>query len=226
MPAIKATFEQFVANLDRKPPEFYSKHVKNLWISAPFDPVAFLRILTLCSGIENLVLFPWRHDIYHPSIPFQEHLNSNSSLRRLTLNLEHILPPFSTGQHFNYPFFANITHLHLYDESEEWSDYTGFEHLRSLTHLAFACCEPDHLGIVMPKLPAIEYVALCSYKSTYGRPVVNRRVPVEVYGIKVVFLDGLTKRDWECGTTGRADFWDIVEREVTRRRTERYVGMI
>jgi hypothetical protein len=209
-----------VANLDRKPPEFYSKHVKNLWISAPVDPVAFLRILTLCSGIENLVLFPWRH-----GISFQEHLNSTSSLRRLTLKLEHLFLPYSTGQHFNYPFFANITHLHLYDESEEWSAYAGFEHLRSLTHLALACCGPDHLGIVMPKLPAIEYVALCSYKNTYGRPVINREVPVEVYGIKVVWLYGLTRRDWECGTTGRADFWDIVEKEVARRRTERYVDI-
>ena len=186
--------------------------------------MAFLRILTMCSGIENLVLFPCRQGIYHPFIFFQEHLNSNSPLRRLTLKLEYLFPPFSSGQHFNYPFFANITHLHLYDEAEESSTYTGFEHLRSLTHLAFACCGPDHLGVVMPKLPAIKYVAICSYKSTYGHPVVNRRRPVEIYGIKVVVLDGLTSRDWECGTTGRVDFWDIVEKEVTRRLTE--TGMI
>ena len=224
-PAIKATFEQFVANLDRNPPEFYSNHVKNIWISAPVDPVAFFRILTLCSGIENLVLFPYRQGTYHPFIPFQQHLNSNSSLRRLTLKLEHLFPPFSSGQHFNYPFFANITHLHLYDEAEEWSTYTGFEHLCSLTHLALACCGPDYLRIVMPKLPVIEYVALCSYKSTYGRPAVNRKVPVWVYGFNVVLIDGLTRRDWELGTTGGADFWDIVEKEVTWRRTERYADI-
>jgi hypothetical protein len=225
-PLCKLTFEQFVDNLDRKPPEFYSKHIKNLWITTAGDPVDFLRALTLCRGVENLVLFPWRGSMCPPSIPFQN-LNSYGSLRRLTLTLEHLFSTNSTApdHHLNYPSFTNITHLHRYDEEWAWPAFTGFENLRSLTHLAFSCCGPDQLSIVMPKLPAIEYVALCSYNSRkYGHPVVKPGIPVEVYGLKVVRLDGLTRRDWESGTAGRTDFWDVVEKEVTRRRTERYIG--
>lgn len=94
----------------------------------------------------------------------------------------------------------------------------GFENLRSLTHLAFACCGPEALATVMPKLPALEYVALCNYKTSKGSVTINRQVPVEVYGINVVWIEGLNIDDWERGATGATDFWDVVEREVTRRR--------
>jgi hypothetical protein len=123
-------------------------------------------------------------------------------------------------QNFQHPCFANLTHLHLYDEMEDRSTYVGFENLRSLTHLALACCGPEELAIVMPKLPAIEYVALCHYKTDESVPSVNRRVPVEVCGVRVVWIDGLTINDWERGATGGADFWDLVEREVGRRRAK------
>ena len=216
----KPRFELFMANIDSKPPGFYSKHVKNLWISTSDDPPAFERILSVCSGVENIVLFSNRRSINLPFIPFLEIPNAGSHLRRLTCKLESFFPPWSTMQNFEHPFFANLTHLHLYDEMEDWSTYVGFENLRSLTHLAFACCGPEELATVMPKLPAVEYVALGHYRTDEGVPSVSRRVPVGVYGIKVVLMDGLTINDWEGGATGRADFWDLVEREVARRRAE------
>ena len=216
----KPRFELFMANIDSKPPEFYSKHVRNLWISTSDDPPAFERILSVCSGVENLVLFSNRRSINLPFIPFLEIPNAVSHLRRLTCKLETLFPPWSTMQNFQHPFFANLTHLHLYDEMEDWSTYTGFENLRSLSHLAFACCGPEALATVMPKLPAIEYVALGHYGTDEGVLSVYRRVPVEVYGIKVVWIDGLGINDWEGGATGRADFWDLVEQEVGRRRAE------
>ena len=216
----KPSFELFMANIDSKPPEFYSKHVKNLWISTADDPSAFERILSVCSGVENLLLFSHRRSINLPFIPFLEIPNAGSHLRRLTCKLETLFPPWSTMQNFQHPFFAKLTHLHLYDEEEDWPAYVGFENLLSLTHLAFACCGPEELATVMPKLPAIEYVAICYHKMDECVPAVSRRVPVEVYGIKVVWIDGLSINDWEGGATGRADFWDLVEREVDRRRAE------
>jgi hypothetical protein len=135
----------------------------------------------------------------------------------MTVKLTNFSGPWPTGPNFEYACFANITHLHLYDEYEDWSIYTGFEHLHSLTHLALACCSPASLAIVMSKLPVLEYVTLCYYSNDYGHPAVNRTIPMEVYGINVVWVKGLTVADWECGATGGTDFWDIVEREVARR---------
>ena len=218
----KTGFELFMANIDCKPLVFYAKHVKNLWISAVDDPDAFERVLSICSGVENLVLFPMRRYINYPFVPFLERPSAGSHLRRLTCHLEYLFPPWSTMQNFQHACFANLTHLHLFDE--HWSDYAGFENLRSLTHLALACCGPEELAIVIPKLPVLEYVALCSYKDDdFYVPMVNKRVPVEVhamYGIRVVWVDGVNRADWERGTTGGADFWDLVEREVTQRRAE------
>lgn len=208
-----------MANIDCKSPEFYARHVKNLWIMAPDNPNAFERILTLCSGVQNLVLFPIRCSINHPFIPFLEHATAGSHLRRLTCRIEHLFLPWSSDQNFQHACFANLTHLHLYDEAEEWSNYVGFENLRSLTHLAIACCGPEQLAIVTPKLPALEYVALCHYqKGEFYIPRIVNRVSIEVYGIRVVWVNGLTIDDWERGTAGRRDFWDLVEREVARRR--------
>ena len=209
-----------MANIDYKPQEFYSKHVKNLWISAPDDPDAFERILTICGSVENLVLFPRKWRINPPFIPFLEIPNAGGCLNRLTCKLDVLFPPWSTSINFRYPCFANLTHLHLYDDDDEWPTYTGFEHLRSLTHLALACCGPQQLAAIMPRLPALKYVALCHYESTeYGRLTVNRKIPVEVYGNKVVWLQGLKKADWENGAAGQGDFWDMVEEEVAMRRT-------
>ena len=215
----ESKFKSFIANVDCKSPEFYARHVKNLWILAAADPNAFERILTLCSGVENLVLFPTRCGINYPFIPFLEHATAGKHLRRLTCRLEHLFLPWSNDQNFQHACFANLTHLHLYDEAEEWSKYVGFENLSSLTHFALACCGPENLAIVTPKLPALEYVALCHYKweKSYIPRIVNR-VPMEVYGIRVVWVYGLTPDDWERGTAGGEDFWVLVEREVARRR--------
>ena len=160
--------------------------------------------------------------INYPFIPFLEHPNAGSHLRRLTCKLEYLFLPWSTEQNFQHTCFANLTHLHLYDEMEEWSNYVGFENLRSLTHLAFACCGPEGLAIVMPKLPALEYVALGHYKSNEsGVPRVFNEVPVEkLYGIRVVWINGLAMDDWQRGAAGGVDFWDVVEREVARRRAK------
>ena len=207
-----------MANIDSKPPEFYSKHVKNLWISAADDRQAFERILSICSGVENLALFPMRRRIFYPFVPFLDIPNAGSHLRRLTCKLEYLFIPWSTNQNFHHPCFANITHLHLFDETEDWSTYEGFENLRSLTHLAFSCCSQKELAILMPKLPALEYVAFCSYKIDESELSVSRRVPIEVYGIKVVWIEGLCMDDWERGAAGRGDFWELVEQEVAMRR--------
>ena len=71
----------------------------------------------------------------------------------------------------------------------------------------------------MPKLPALQYVALCHYKtrSDFSFVSVNNEISQDIYGIRVVWIDGLTEEDWKRGATGRKDFWDVVEQEVSRR---------
>ena len=81
-------------------------------------------------------------------------------------------------------------------------------------------CTQEALAIVMPKLPALQYVALCRYKSNeHGRTRVYNEVARDVYGIRVVWFKGLTERDWKYGARG-GDFWEIMEREVASCRAE------
>jgi hypothetical protein len=117
----KPTFELFVADIDCKPPLFYSKRVKNLWTLKEDGVYVFERILSTCSGVENLILFSLRNSINHPFISFLELPISGSHLRRLTCKLEHLFPPWTIKQNFQYACFANFIHLHLYNDVEYWS---------------------------------------------------------------------------------------------------------
>jgi hypothetical protein len=212
-----------MAKIDRKPPEFYSKNVKNLWISALGHPNAFHCILSVCSGVENLVYLP--HGQFN--IPFTPLFALGRHVRRLTSRLRTLFPLQATmlWENFQHPYFANLTHLHLCDEEDWFTNFTfvRFENFRSLTHLAFARCYPQHLAIVMPKLPALEYVAIGSCNWVDCVPCSIRLFHVGVYyGIRdpfrVVCVESLTLDDWERGVTGMGDFWDVVEREVARRQ--------
>ena len=208
-----------MANIDSKPLEFYSKRVKNLWISTHDNPHAFEGILSVCSGVENLVLFT-----FYPFTPFLEPPIASSHLRRLTCRLEHLFPPWSTTPNFQHSCFANLTHLHLFDNVGTWSTYGGFENLSSLSHLALGYYYPEELAILMPKLPALEYVAISKYEMSGHTPRIDTKDPIEVYDIRVVQIKGLCSDDWEHGVTGRGDFWDLVEQEVIRRQLE--AGMV
>jgi hypothetical protein len=143
----------------------------------------------------------------------------------MTIKLEKFFWRFGSPPNFYHPCFANLTHLHLYDEGDDWHTYAGWETLTSLTHLAFACAGPPETLHLMQKLPTVQYVALGSYRGGGGHKYTYARVNNEphiraAWGVRVVFLLELPEYDWERGARGEGDFWDVVEREVARRLVE------
>jgi len=212
----KDRVELFLAKLTNgRPVEYYAQHIKNLSIVAPFHNKGINNILAICTGVENLVLWAPDHDFFGNP-------HSGRNLRRLTINLERC---FRSSPNFYHPCFANLTHLHLYDE-EVWSTYPGWETLSSLTHLAFACgASPEITMLLMQRLPAVRYVALGSHKNRkYGHATVDNNPHIRAaWGVRIVFLGEIPAHDWERGARGEDDFWDLVEQEVERRLKERSV---
>jgi hypothetical protein len=115
------------------------------------------------------------------------------------------------------------------DDDGDWSTYTGWENLVSLTHLAFACyafAGPEEIVRLMRTLPTLQYVALGYYRSSNQfEDDVNATVAATVnniphtraeWGVQVVFLGRIPEYDWERGARGQGDFWGVVEREVKR----------
>lgn len=208
----------FLAKLTNgKPVEYYARHVKNLYIDNSFQDKGVNDILAICTGVENLVLWGDADFFGNPQI--------GRNLHRLTINLSRSLP-FGSVPHFRHPCFANLTHLHLTDEAEDWSTYPGWETLSSLTHLAFACSgSPETTMQLMQTLPTIQYVALCHYSCDESRKYTDAEVDNNPHfrarwGVRVVPLSWLPDHDWERGARGQGDFWDLVEQEVARRLDE------
>lgn len=162
--------KHFLAKLTNgKPVEYYAQHIKNLSILDHFWRKGTNDILAICTGVENLVLWA--------DVDFFGNPHSGRNLRKLTIKLKRCFPPFGSGPHFYHPCFANLTHLHLYDEAEDWSTYPGWETLSNLTHLAFACSgPPETIMQLMQTLPAVRYVALGSYRWDESRKYTDAAV--------------------------------------------------
>ncbi|KAF8961356.1 hypothetical protein BDZ97DRAFT_1207800 [Flammula alnicola] len=215
--------ERFLAQLTKgKPVEYYAQHIKNLAILGGFVQNKEIdRILAICTGVENLVVLApaWGLDFF-------ENPQAGRNLRRLTIKLEKFNRQFGSTPNFYHPCFANLTHLHLSDDDDDWPTYAGWETLASLTHLAFACSgPPEKIMQLMQTLPTVRYVALGSYhggeRYKYAYATVNNSPHIRAaWGVRVVFLGEIPQYDWERGARGEGDFWDVVEQEVERRLKE------
>ncbi|KAF8626700.1 hypothetical protein AX15_004724 [Amanita polypyramis BW_CC] len=212
--------QRFLSKLTNgKPAEYYARHVKNLTILGHlYHEVADMvnNVLAICSGVERLRLEPFfaSADLRIPQVAH--------NLRRLTIKLGSL--QYETTPSFHRPYFANLTHLHLWDPY--WSNFPGWENLTSLTHLAFVYTGTrKRVAHLMKTLPGIQYVAIGSYDEDqykkYTGAVVNNNPPFgTAWGVRVVFLSELPTDDWERGVKGQGDFWDVVEQEVERRLAE------
>ncbi|KAF8624564.1 hypothetical protein AX15_005811 [Amanita polypyramis BW_CC] len=209
--------ERFLAKLNNgKPVEYYAQSVKNMAIIGPFFQTEVInRIIATCTGVENLALLAPACNSDFFEIP-----QATRNIRRLSIRLENASPQFD----FHHSCFANLTHLHLWDEY--WFRYTGWEALVNLTHLGLADSGyPPNVIQLMKTLPTIRYVALGSYHSgeeyRYADVTVDNSSYIRAaWGVRVVVLSKIPVCDWERGARGQGDFWDVVEREVEKRLQE------
>jgi len=226
-----------------KPVGYYSQHIRNLAFFGAFsqnDSEVINRILDICGtgAIENLVLL-----VSVQGLDFFENPQSGRNLRRLTIQLDKF-KFFQDGSsesmpNFYHPCFTNLTHLHLYDDQEKWPNYTGWERLINLTHLAFAHADPAqtilliqttlHTSVRYVVIGNYDHSEMCRYSeaNVNNAPDVRAKWPEWVLGeVDVVVFGKIPQGDWEKGRSGRGDFWDVAEWEAARRREEQEVELV
>ncbi|KIM37223.1 hypothetical protein M413DRAFT_31147 [Hebeloma cylindrosporum] len=221
----RVRLEGFLAKLTNgKPRQYYVQHIKNLAIFGRFFETAHInRIVAICSGVENLLVLPTAHGLDF----FEDPHHKGRRLRRLAIDMSHCnfdSLRFGTNPHFYHRCFANLTHLHIMDDDEDWCRYAGWETLVNLTHIAFACYSyagREAIAWLLQKLPTIRYVAFIYYHvdNAYEYYINANNSPPHTrpeWGARVVFLSGIPQSDWERGARGQGDFWDVVERLVQR----------
>ncbi|KAE9408101.1 hypothetical protein BT96DRAFT_970813 [Gymnopus androsaceus JB14] len=120
----------FQLALDARPAAFFACHVKNLYIAHHTNPEFALRMLKVCSGVENLHAMGFR--LFQNEIPSAVSLIGKLSLRSLSV---HISVFESIPAHEST--FPNLKYLALFINEDYGDDLPSLTWLRALTHVRF-----------------------------------------------------------------------------------------
>ncbi|KIM72746.1 hypothetical protein PILCRDRAFT_829585 [Piloderma croceum F 1598] len=222
-----------------KPPSFYAQCVKVLYLPTTSKywcdhPRTTIKLFSYCQGVEHFVSY---------GSPFSAIASTQlmdvitvMRPRRLVASLTHILP---TNSRFSLPFFDNVTHLEISDLMDHWSTWSGFHHLRRLSHILLPVYDdfgtpfftPDAVWVVKDLLAHCETLQVCvlCHRSTTDIlcGLEEALDPLEcIEDTRLVFiLMPMDKRsDWRAFLNGEPDTWDYADHVVaTQRQTGRRV---
>ncbi|KAF4597933.1 hypothetical protein EYR38_006325 [Pleurotus pulmonarius] len=121
----------FMRTLESKPSSFFAKHVKTLCLTASVTFPYCTRVLSVCTGVEDLIC--WCPSPVSGLLP----LISNHPLRKLSIKMETLFP-VEAAPDFTHPIFRFITHLDIVNPRSGPDDahWHGLANLPRLTHLA------------------------------------------------------------------------------------------
>jgi len=219
---------QFLACMHRypKPASFYASHVKAVYISSDskaFDSRALQRLLSLCTGLEDIYFWiDWKRS--RISRRHITQLASSLRLRRLVVcnPLSDFRGLGGTKPNFNCPFFQCITHLFLADHWERWTSWSGWQLMPNLTHLSLTMSHlaasqahfvTDAVRDIMSNCKRLEFMIV----RVHPHSTVNFLSPIEDSRLVVVLRAqaklGDTSQDnyytdlWESHLCGGKDIW-------------------
>ncbi|KAG7443861.1 uncharacterized protein BT62DRAFT_302905 [Guyanagaster necrorhizus] len=143
----ESTIRNFLRTTKEKKHDFFLDHVKSLYLSVDIhsETDRIVKILTACARVTHLTIFfvPTSQHQCHPSCHSPERLGTAVSNLRPT----HLSVSFPTILHGFYPelklpFYSRLTHLSVVNDSTDWTAWSGFNSLRTLTHLALDVRQP------------------------------------------------------------------------------------
>ncbi|KIM74483.1 hypothetical protein PILCRDRAFT_702990 [Piloderma croceum F 1598] len=217
-----------------KPLSFYVRYIKVLDLPRASDfwrshPQTTIKLFACCKGVEHFV---------SSASPFStpistELLEAVTAMRprRLVGRLTRILP--DTNPNFSLPFFNNVTHLQISDSMDRWATWSGFHHLRRLSHILLPASDdfgvsfftPGALRVVKDILSHCESLQVCVLR--HGNTTDFWYRPGEALDLfegtedaRVVFiLTPVEKRsDWQAFFNGEPDTWDYADQVVAMQR--------
>ncbi|KAL0953673.1 hypothetical protein HGRIS_004871 [Hohenbuehelia grisea] len=212
---------RFMFTIDNRPAHFFVAHVKALLLPYQIHDDQTARILAKCSAVVNLACWA-------PTYPMAvAEVQDALSLRQLTIRMSTLCRIGDTGH--THPTFTHLTHLWLIDDCISWMSYTGFHHLRALTHLAldFSAVSPTilaravaALSLILGQCTTLQVCLLLTHKHEMEEKL--RVLEAEGLGDSrlVVLAQRISVDNWE--NTARAEHhrlssWAIAS-EVVRRR--------
>ena len=118
-----------------KSTSFFSTHVKSLCIAYDVSDHRTWRVIYACQGVTSLTFWTVRTPIFYQPPQDITQILGPLRPRKLSIFLTGVLNNFHPP--FQAPFFRNVAYLSVINPWEDWSTWSGFNHLPSLTHLSF-----------------------------------------------------------------------------------------
>lgn len=204
---------QSLRMINLRGPDFCARHVKTLCLSGTFKLPDIERLLSVCTGTENLFIEGW------PCRLFLQGPNLNENFTKLSFRRIYIKMPWHMALSdplptwpLQAPFATNLTHLDMRNMEPRWFGWLGYERMYRLTHLAMQFffrvnhhrfTGPDSLRVVVLFYPRSGLSTL--------------ELPDMLGEIKPVLMPMLAKYDMWAMDTVAADFWELAEHVLQER---------
>ncbi|KAJ7255956.1 hypothetical protein C8J57DRAFT_1517678 [Mycena rebaudengoi] len=190
-------------------PAKFAKYLQNLleW-EEPIDKDFFMHILSLCSGIRNLVMFS-PHSKMVPSLEAMQ-------LRRLSVILLDLVdgPSVDPPPH---PLFRTLTHLDLWDSNMTTLPFSQFP---ALTHLSVNNLNAQSSPFLASTLRGCARLCvLVDMRMSPFAPGLEAHHSVDDPRFVLMCLTNEDYvADWKVGDDGGKDFWVRAELFVAKRK--------
>ncbi|RXW21219.1 hypothetical protein EST38_g4633 [Candolleomyces aberdarensis] len=208
----------FIRTVDSKPPEFFAVHVERLCLSVSVPPAKASRILNVCKGAVDLALWVDFGGKLPPTGAAA--YVSSLSLKRLSIEHEHLLSFLSAPRTISPPWYKTLTHLEIVFWKHTASPtIPGLDKLTSLTHLTLGL---RHSVIEEPWLSAI--VASCPRLQVLV-PLADEDDPVEdtfLLGkcwIVPMHYPPSVVENWEASFWGLPDIFTRAQEEIQLKQS-------
>ncbi|KAF8971264.1 hypothetical protein BDZ97DRAFT_1753566 [Flammula alnicola] len=141
----------FLRTFDARPPSFFAKNVKRLYLTEVVSFYEAQRILARCTGVTEATCWVYPHsfkDNLLPQLPTHD-------LQRLSIPLEALWGMSPLLPHFTASLFPNLSHLEIVNPPAVHPtlqiDWDGLVALPRLTHLALGeLCYDNHAYFIPP----------------------------------------------------------------------------
>ncbi|KAF8149441.1 hypothetical protein B0H34DRAFT_733743 [Crassisporium funariophilum] len=134
-----STTRLFLRTFYSRPPTFFAKNVKQLYLTSIITFIEARRIISACSNLTTLVCWAEPRRLREGIIE----LPALHGIQKLSVKIEALWGLTADAQHFHFTpgIFANLSHLEIVNppcaDSALAIDWDGLCRLPALTHLAF-----------------------------------------------------------------------------------------
>jgi hypothetical protein len=217
------TTDLFMQTFHARPPTFFAKTVKRLYITGILSFSDARALLAACTGATDITCWIYPHTFTAHLLP---HLPT-PALRRLSIPLEALWGMAPVSIQFTPALFPRLSHLEIVNPPGGHPaltiDWAGLAALPALTHVALGeLCFGDHahfiplLGVLLDACPGLEVLVIITRDELFKDELCKSGLDEDERVVVQSDFNGalMVHEYWEGVRKGGPDFWAMADRAV------------